>query len=65
MNIYFLPYLIEFEDKGTPSRYKNARWELIDWSWDCVHLPEEVHKDRELMEGFLHWLDLEVLGLAR
>jgi hypothetical protein len=28
-----------------------------------VHLPEEIHGDRELLDGFLRWLDLQVSGL--
>ena len=32
----------------------------MDWSWNTVHLSEEVHEDRELLKGFLDWLNIQV-----
>lgn len=33
------------------------------WSWDSVHLSEEIHQDRRLFDGFLKWLKVQVAGL--
>ena len=60
-----LPHLIGFQDKDVPSRYKNSRWGFLDWSWITPHLPEDLHEDSELFEGFLNWMDRQVSGLSK
>jgi hypothetical protein len=35
----------------------------VQWSWDSVHLPEEVHAGRKVFVAFLDWLKVQVSGL--
>ena len=44
--------------------YQNSKWPFIHWSWDDVHLPKDAHTDREILDSFLHWLDLKASGLS-
>ena len=37
----------------------------MDWSWNTVHLSEEAHRDREHLEEFLNWLNLQVCELGK
>lgn len=44
---------------------ENSKWPFAKWSWDSIHLGEEVHNERDSLEEFLQWLNQKSSGLSK